>query len=697
MKFQELKEPLPGKTLNDGYTAQVPLARRDRIGRTVAVVKLYNGVERHSDEVALGVHKEHIRYVDTAVVVAPTVDRVALFDALRALATAAPTWLPSATAATGDDSDDNDDATPDNSQTAKLVRLADAAGWECFHDPEGTAYVSFIGPKGERQNHKATAKAARLSLQGMFWKETSRAARTQAVQDALAILQSKALFDGPCHPVHIRVAGDTNTIYIDLANDAWDVIEVDATGYRVRASTDVPIRFRRTRGMLALPHPVPGGSIDDLKPFLNARGDAFTLEIAWLIDTFKPLGPYPILNIHGEQGTGKSVALRVLRALIDPSVAALRGQPRNEENLMLDALNAWIVAFDNLSDIPPWFSDAMCRLSTGGGSSTREHYSNEDQFLIDTQRPSATTGIEEYGARPDYLDRSIVVVHQPIGDEEREDESDFWGAFEEMRPGILGALLTGVSAALRNWSTTRLAKKPRMADFARWVVAAEGGLGWPEGTFLTAYTQNRSEAVDLALESSVVAGVLKTFMRDRDHWAGTAVELLAGLTSAVDDATRTLKDWPKKPVVLSNTLRRLAPDLRASGIHVDMARTGKKRVITLTRGKETPDVVTVVTEGEKSSQSSPNEGKSSPNEGKSSPNEGKSSPNEGKSSPENASRHTVHTQNDDCDDCDDPARIYSPPAQSDGGDAADESDPWDELDGDGSENAEDGDDDYFTV
>ena len=45
-----------------------------------------------------------------------------------------------------------------------------------------------------------------------------------------------------------------------------------------------------------------------------------------------------------------------------------------------------------------------------------------------------------------------------------------------------------------------------MADFARWVTAAETSIGWPSGTFMAAYGGNQESANELALEASVVAG-----------------------------------------------------------------------------------------------------------------------------------------------------------------------------------------------
>src|SRR5437868_13535290 len=95
------------------------------------------------------------------------------------------------------------------------------------------------------------------------------------------------------------------------------------------------------------------------------------------IAAFRPTGPYPILMLQGEQGTAKSTTTRILRSLIDPNVSPLRTVPRNERDLMIAATNSWAQCFDNLSHIPLWFADALCRLATGGGFATRKLRTDE--------------------------------------------------------------------------------------------------------------------------------------------------------------------------------------------------------------------------------------------------------------------------------------------------------------------------------
>src|SRR5262249_48386394 len=158
------------------------------------------------------------------------------------------------------------------------------------------------------------------------------------------------------------------------------------------------------------------------------------------------------------------------------------------------ASNSWLVAFDNLSYLPAWLSDALCRLSTGGGFATRGLFTDDEEVIFDAQRPVILTGIEELATRSDLLDRAIVLHLPPLPEDRCRPEAELWAEFEEARPRILGALLDVVAGALRELPAVKLPRHPRMADFAVWATAAETALGWERGSFLKAYSGNRAES-----------------------------------------------------------------------------------------------------------------------------------------------------------------------------------------------------------
>ena len=121
-----------------------------------------------------------------------------------------------------------------------------------------------------------------------------------------------------------------------------------------------------------------------------------------------------------------------------------------------------------------------------------------------------------------------------------------------------------------------------MADFAAFGEAVGRTLGWPAGMFLADYNDNRTESTATQLEDSLVASILRRNAYRLDGWTGTASELLLLLTQGVGKRTASSSRWPKSPWLLSNELRRIAPQLRMHGISVTYERTREKRLLTLT-------------------------------------------------------------------------------------------------------------------
>jgi hypothetical protein len=245
---------------------------------------------------------------------------------------------------------------------------------------------------------------------------------------------------------------------------------------------------------------------------------------------------------------------------------------------MIAATNRWLLTFDNLSDVPNWLSDALCRLATGGGYATRELYSDDEEMLFDAQRPVVLTGIEDLVTRSDLLDRAMLFILPHIGEESRQDEEAFWRDFESARPYLLGALLDCVVEGLRSLPDLRLPRMPRLADFARRGAAAAPAVGWTAEQFLSAYDENRKVGHVTALEASAVAQAAILLVADQDEWSGTATLLLDALNGVVASGTKKAKSWPKSPRSLGDALRRVTPNLRAAGVEVVFERdTGRDR------------------------------------------------------------------------------------------------------------------------
>ena len=459
---------------------------------------------------------------------------------------------------------------PLKKQADELIALADAA--ELFHTAAGDAYAD-VRVCRHRETYGVRSKLFRFWLRHRFYELRKGAPSSEAMTSALASIEARALFDGPERRVNVRVAEHDGKLYVDLADAQWRAIEIDPGGWRPIMSP--PVRFRRASGMLALPQPVGGGSIDALRPLLNVRDEDFILVVAWLLAALRPHGPYPVLALAGEQGSAKSTLSALLRALIDPNVAPLRALPREDRDLFIAANNAHVLSFDNVSGLPAWTSDTLCRLATGGGFATRQLYSDDSEMIFDAMRPILLNGIADVAVRPDLVDRAIILNLETIDESMRRPEKELWAAFEAARPDILGALLDAVAHGLSRLDRMVVTRLPRMADFYTWSTACEPAM-WPEGTFASAYDTNRETAVAGTIEADFVAMAVRSFMNDRNTWIGSASELLTALGLLISDTQHRRKEWPSLPHHLTGRLRRVAPVLRKVGIKIDFRREGKQ-------------------------------------------------------------------------------------------------------------------------
>lgn len=449
-----------------------------------------------------------------------------------------------------------------------LVKLTEFCG--LWHSSDGKGYIT-IPVQGHRENWPIRSQNFKNWLSAQAFKKMGIAPGGQAIDDTLRILEARASEEGQERTPWRRTCKHDGKIFIDLCDSQWRAIEVTASGWTIIERHDLP--FVRSPTMRALPEPVDGESIDVLRSFVNTAREAdFKISVAWTLAALAGISPFPILMLQGEQGTGKSTFSKILRSVVDPNGAAHRQLPKDIRDFAVAAANAHVLNFDNISSIDHEMSDMLCRASTGSGFAARTLHTDSDETIINLSNPIILNGIPELAERADLSDRAITIRLKPILPSERRTEAEMWKEWDNTAPLVLGALLTAISSGLRNRGNVRLPERPRMADFAEWVTACEGGLGWSPGEFMAEYMNNRQNAAESAFEADSVAVTIETFAKlyaANETWSGTPTELLEKLDSLASEATKRARTWPGGAQALGNRLNRAAPLLRARGVHLE--------------------------------------------------------------------------------------------------------------------------------
>jgi hypothetical protein len=128
-----------------------------------------------------------------------------------------------------------------------------------FHTASGSAFADLM-IDGHRETWPIRSKRFRTWLRRCHYEQTRSALSGPMINSALDLLEAQAQFDAPERSVHVRVAEHAGHTYLDLVDEDWRAVEIGPDGWRVIESP--PVRFRRPAGILPLPVPEPGGSIE---------------------------------------------------------------------------------------------------------------------------------------------------------------------------------------------------------------------------------------------------------------------------------------------------------------------------------------------------------------------------------------------------------------------------------------------------
>ena len=421
--------------------------------------------------------------------------------------------------------------------------------------------------------------ALRAKLSKLYRQTTGRTPNASALTDALMTLEGQARDANP-EPVALRVAelaadpsddadglsqgSSSNTIVLDLGDSTGRAVVLTPDGWSLSDAS--PVLFKRTALTGVLPEPAnlhDPAALLGLRELLNVTDDAWPLMVGWLVASFFPTIPHPILMLGGEQGTGKSTAARLMFNLVDPSPALLRSEPRDVEQWAIAAAGSHCVCIDNISRIPPWWSDALCKAVTGDASIRRKLYTDGDLAVLAFRRCVVLTSIDAGALRGDLGDRLLLIDLERITEQKRRTEANLDEAYREFRPRLIAGLHSAVCRTLAVLPEVTLETMPRMADFAHVLAALDRAC--PEltgGRALDLYTGQRGRiATDVVESDEVAAAVVRLLETGSGVWTGTAGELLQAILPERPD-----KHWPANARAMTARLKRIAPALRQVGI-----------------------------------------------------------------------------------------------------------------------------------
>lgn len=417
-----------------------------------------------------------------------------------------------------------------------------------------------------------------------------RAIKRLGAQPSRSLIESATLaleteVSGPPATVHVRVARVGQRVILDIGTA---FVRVDQNGWTITDEGTPGIYFLAP--VLAQVPPVhlaaeeTRATLEELRTFLLLKDDAsYHRTLAWLLSALGGRGAFAILCLVCAPGSGKTTASTSLRDLVDPQYGGeLTALPRDERNLAVMAASTWLVCLDNLSKLPGWAPDAICRLATGGAVVERSLWTNGDPFVMSATRPVLATNTGDVLTRGDLADRVYPLrLGGRLKADERMTVAEYSERWSALRPRVLGVLLSALSHGLAHEQELH-GPWPRLADACRLAVAASPALGVDPAVMREALMEVEREGAGIAAEADPLTAALKALMYQfRGSWSGDANTLLTALREVAPDQN-TRNELPRRATLLGTRLNELGEGLRQAGIHVERSRDAKRRLLTIT-------------------------------------------------------------------------------------------------------------------
>jgi hypothetical protein len=314
-----------------------------------------------------------------------------------------------------------------------------------------------------------------------------------------------------------------------------------------------------------------------------------------ILSLFIPDIAHPILDLHGDQGSGKTTGYRLIKRLVDPSRPELLTLHKDRNEFIQQLSHNYVAFYDNVKHVPSWLSDEACKAVTGIGHTKRALYTNDDDVVYEFKRPLGFNGINISLSEPDALDRTLLIRLERIPRNRRKTDSEVLEEFDLLLPGLLGFIFDTLSKALSIKPTIQLIECPRMAEFAHWGEAIAQALGYPPMQFLRAYLANIGVQNAEVIESHPLGQAIFRLMKQLEPeylFVGSPKELLERLNRIAEENKIDINHhhWPKSVNSLPRKLNQIKSNLlEGLGIEATVTRDSRSNLSVVQIRKVSPE------------------------------------------------------------------------------------------------------------
>lgn len=473
-------------------------------------------------------------------------------------------------------------------KTQKAYALLEHITEETMIDQNNKSYVILKDGNYRKILRLGSDKFGKI-LQAKYHNLTDNTINSSSIKEITQLYSGKAELYSPRVSMNLRVAEKNDSIYYDLGNSKWEVIEISSDNWKKISSENSPVYFKRYSHMNEQIEPLyeskDKGDPKKILDYLNIENesDEAILLLTYMASLFIPKIVHPVLILLGPHGSAKSTMFRLIQRIVDPTETEILNIPKNTEEYIQKTAHSWVSFYDNVTKIPRNLSDAMCRTVTGGSHTKRKLFSDDEDITYKFKHCVGINGIQFNKLQPDLLDRSIILNMDRITGRSRKSEMSLMDNFRTDRKIILTGFLNLIAESIKIVDDIDLDKValPRLADFYKWGIAFSKVLGYGQQKFERAFNLNNAAAPDLISQQKSLVKIIDEYLDDNDKWSGTSSELRSELIKFADENDMNSDIIPDSPDWLSRDINKYSKGdiFNKIGIDFHKKRSNSKRLI----------------------------------------------------------------------------------------------------------------------
>jgi hypothetical protein len=306
--------------------------------------------------------------------------------------------------------------------------------------------------------------------------------------------------------------------------------------------------------------------LEKILSLTNIPENLYSTVITWIICSLFPEENQFLLEIVGEEHSGKSTTASIIKSLIDPSVITLEEAPSSRKELLSLAQNRYIIAIDNADDLSNSMQQTIYELITKGISHRTNHGNSANDWTVNLRNPVISVSMSSMLTNRLLLKKSIT-INLPNLKSIRPDQSIIKD-FADCQPQALLELATIAANTLRkdNEETSIQESRLYIDNFILMGFLVCESLGINKDEFIRNINDIKDEITDNLLDESIVAKSLHLWAiknpsanieRPINYWHK---ELIKNLPEEERD------QWPGSPRKFGSELKKIAAQIKKKGI-----------------------------------------------------------------------------------------------------------------------------------